>query len=238
MNKHENISNELKQLVPDAQWPADAPFTVPVGYFDRLPDAVLQQVHLLQPDRAEPLLPDHPFTVPAGYFEGLPQTILQRIHQETENPIQAELKALSPLLAAMPREVPFTVPAGYFGSLTALPSAPITPSLRVVHRNPIRKWLKYAVAACLITFAGTTALLFIQKDSSVSLERQLERIDNQDIEYYLQNHTDAFDNDYAGFADVAAPETLQQELNDQIPPAAIEQYLQQSSLSKEVLPNQ
>ncbi|MBC9931134.1 hypothetical protein [Chitinophaga qingshengii] len=238
MNKHENISNELKQLVPDAQWPADAPFTVPAGYFDRLPDAVLQQVHLLQPDRSEPLLPDHPFSVPAGYFEGLPQTILQRIHQEAKNPIQAELEALSPLLAAMPREVPFTVPAGYFGSLTALPSAPIAPTLHVVHRNPIRKWLKYAVAACLITFAGTTALLFIQKDSSVSLERQLERIDNQDIEYYLQNHTDAFDNDYAGFADVAAPETLQQELNDQIPPAAIEQYLQQSSLSKEVLPNQ
>ncbi|MBC9911476.1 hypothetical protein [Chitinophaga varians] len=240
MNKHEHISNELKQLAPDANWPADAPFTVPAGYFDRLPDAVLQQVHLLQPNHTGVLTPDIPFTVPTGYFEELPQAILQRIHAAEENPVIAELEALSPLLAAIPKPVPFTVPTGYFGSLTALPPESVTPPMRVAHRNPVRKWLKYAVAACLITFAGTTALLFLQRDGSFNVEKQLERIDNQDIEYYLQNHTDAFDNDaiFAGFADVSAPEALQQQLNDGIPPAAIEQYLQQSSFSKEVLPNQ
>lgn len=240
MNKHEHISNELKQLAPDANWPADAPFTVPAGYFDRLPDAVLQQVHLLQPNHAGVLTPDLPFTVPNGYFEALPQAILQRIHATEENPVTAELEELSPLLAAMPKQVPFTVPAGYFGSLAAIPPEPAMPSLRIAHSNPVRKWLRYAVAACLITFAGTTALLFLQRDGNFSVEKQLERIDNQDIEYYLQNHTDAFDNDaiFAGFADVSAPEALQQQLNEEIPPAAIEQYLQQSSFSKEVLPNQ
>lgn len=240
MNKHEHISNELKQLVPDANWPADAPFTVPAGYFDRLPDAVLQQVHLLQPDHTDVLTPDLPFTVPTGYFEELPQTILQRIYAAEENPVIAELEAISPLLAAVPKQVPFTVPTGYFGSLTAIPPAPVTSPLRVVHRNPVRKWLRYAVAACLITFAGTTALLFLQRDGNFNVEKQLERIDNQDIEYYLQNHTDAFDNDaiFTGFADVSAPEALQQQLNDGIPPDAIEQYLKQSSFSKEVLPNQ
>ncbi len=239
MNKHEHISNELKQLAPDANWPAEAPFTVPAGYFDRLPDAVLQQVHLLQPDLTGAPTPRHPFTVPTGYFEELPQAILQRIHADKENPVHAELEAISPLLAAIPRQVPFTVPTGYFGALATLPPVPVTPSLRAVHRNPVKKWLKYAVAACLIAFTSTTAILFLQRDNSFNVEKQLERIDTQDIEYYLQNHTDAFDNDaiFAGFADEAAPESLQQQLNEEIPAAAIEQYLQHSSF-KEVLPNQ
>ncbi|QJB41496.1 hypothetical protein HF324_28095 [Chitinophaga oryzae] len=239
MNKHEHISNELKQLAPDANWPADAPYTVPAGYFDRLPDAVLQQVHLLQPGHIDAPTSHRPFTVPTGYFEELPQAILQRVHAARENPVHAELKEISPLLAAIPKQVPFTVPTGYFGALATIPPVPVTPSLRAVHRNPVKKWLKYAVAACLITFTSTTAILFLQRDSNFNVEKQLERIDTQDIEYYLQNHTDALDNDaiFAGFADDAAPESLQQQLNEEIPPAAIEQYLQLSSF-KEVLPNQ
>ncbi|WP_212001697.1 hypothetical protein [Chitinophaga sp. HK235] len=239
MNKHQNISNELKQLAPDANWPADVPFTVPAGYFDRFPETVLQQVHLLKPDFSGIVIPNHPYTTPAGYFDSLPQAIMQRIKGAEENPVEAELEALSPLIAAIPRQTPFTVPAGYFDSLTVHPPAHVAPSLRIVHRNPVRKWIRYAVAACLITFTSTTALLFLQKESHLNVEKQLEGLDNQDIEFYLQNHTDVFDNDaiFASFADVTAPETLQQQLNEEIPPAAIEQYLQQSDLSKEVVPN-
>lgn len=238
MNKHKDIVNELKQLAPDANWPAEAPFVVPAGYFEQFPAAMLLQVHLEAAPDAGVIAAASPFTAPAGYFDSLPSVVMARISTPAADPVREELETISPLIAAIPREVPFSVPAGYFEALTATPPAPAAP-LRVVRRNPARAWLKWAVAACLTAFAGTTALIFLEKNSN-TIEKQLEGLDDQDIVYYLQNHTDAFDNDaiFASFADVPASETLQKQLSEEIPPAAIEQYLQQADMSKEVLPNQ
>lgn len=240
MNRQTHISDELMQIAPGVNWPAEVPFTVPADYFEHLPAAILQQIQLedLRIEIAADLDHHRP-SLPAGYFDDLPKTILQRIQAE-EQPdfidVNEELETLSPLLAAMPKKVPFTVPAGYFESLRTSHSHEVPP-LRTVHRNRTATWLKWTVAACLTAFIGSSALLFVINNNNhhSNIEKQLEALDDQDIVNYLQTHTDPFDND-AFFATSVETTPVQRQLNEAVPLEAIEKYLQRTDLSKEVLP--
>lgn len=237
MNKQTNIADELKQIAPDVNWPADAPFTVPAGYFEQLPAAIMLQIRLAELRSGTPAVQQNP-TIPSGYFDGLPQAIMQRIKAENTSPVQTELESLSPFLAAIPRQATLTVPEGYFESLQVNHLLPATP-LRVAHRNKVSTWLKWTVAACLTAFIGSSAILFIANNNNHNntiIERQLENLDDQDIVEYLQTHTDPFDND-AIFASATVEATpVQNQLNEAVPLEAIEKYLQQTDLSKEVSP--
>ena len=99
--------------------------------------------------------------------------------------------------------------------------------------------MKWTVAACLTAFIGSSAILFIVNNNyhNTSIEKQLEDLNDQDIVQYLQTHTDSFDND-AVFASSAAQEVspVQNQLSEDVPLDAIEKYLLQTDLSKEVLP--
>ncbi|MBO9729306.1 MAG: hypothetical protein J7623_11775 [Chitinophaga sp.] len=237
MNKQTDIASELMQIAPDANWPADVPFTVPAGYFDQLPAAILLQIQL-ETLRDTPLVQQSP-TIPSGYFNELPSAIMQRIKAEEAPGVQSELEVLSPFLAAMPRQFPLTVPEGYFESLQVNHQLPAAP-MRVAHRNKVSTWIKWTVAACLTTLIGSSAILFITSnhtDRGRIVEKKLEAFDDQDIVEYLQTHTDPFDNDaiFASSVSVeAAP--VQNQLDEAVPVEAIEKYLQQTDLSKEVLP--
>jgi hypothetical protein len=236
MNKQTDIANELKQIAPGVNWPAEAPFTVPAGYFEQLPAAIMLQIQLEDLRSGRPAV-QHP-TIPAGYFDGLSQTIMQRIKAEETNTPLAELESLSPFLAAIPKQVPFTVPEGYFESLQINHLLP-APPLRVVHRTNASTWIKWTVAACLTALVGSSAILFITSGNShYKVEKQLEDLNDQDIVEYLQTHTDPFDND-AIFASSASVEAtpVQKQLNEAVPLEAIEKYLQQTDLSKEVSPD-
>lgn len=236
MNKQTYIANELKQIAPDVNWPAEAPFTVPAGYFEQLPAAILLHIQLEDLRSGTPAVQQHP-TIPAGYFDGLSQTIMQRIKADEATTPQAELASLSPFLAAIPRQVPFTVPEGYFESLQVNHLLP-APPLRVAHRTNASTWIKWTVAACLTAFVGSSAILFITSGNGhYKVEKQLEDLNDQDIVQYLQTHTDPFDND-AIFASAVSVEAtpVQKQLNEAVPLEAIEKYLQQTDLSKEVSP--
>lgn len=252
MNRQTDIANELMQIAPGINWPADVPFKVPAGYFEHLPAAILLQVQLNELRTA----PEQTLSVPNGYFEDLPLAILQRIkveeaqqtvHPDTArltsfseealpHPVQSELASLSPFLAAIPKEVPFTVPNGYFENLQVNITRPANP-LKVVHRKRAAAWIKWTVAACLTAFVGSTAILFVANNNNHhnNIEKQLEDLNDQDIVNYLQTHTDSFDND-AFFATSMETTPVQKQLNESVPLDAIEKYLQQTDLSKEVLP--
>lgn len=238
MNRQTYISDELMQIAPGVNWPAEVPFTTPADYFEHLPAAILLQIQLEDLRSETAATTDHQATIPAGYFEELPKAILQRIQAEENQSgftaVNAELETLSPFLAAIPKEVPFTVPSGYFEALSANHAAK---PLRLAHKNRTATWLKWTVAACLTAFIGSSALLFVINNNNHhnNIEKQLETLDDQDIVNYLQTHTDPFDND-AFFATSVEATPVQSQLNEAVPLEAIEKYLQRTDLSKEVLP--
>ncbi|WP_143304585.1 hypothetical protein [Chitinophaga vietnamensis] len=239
MKQRTNIAEELQQIAPGVKWPVEAPFKVPAGYFEQLPAAILAKVE------AENQLPsfvfaDAPFSTPTGYFEQLPALIMEKIRQEAVDPVQEELKEIAPFLAAMPRQTPFSVPQDYFGNLPLPAPTPVIPLHQAQRRRLTGAWMKWAVAACLTAFLGTSALVFLENRHGNEMEAQLNTLSNQDIVNYLQTHTDAFDNEtiFAQAAQTNAAPVIQSQLNEELSPEAIEQYLKQTEFSKEVLPNQ
>src|SRR6476661_7700312 len=63
------------------------------------------------------------FTVPEGYFENLAASVLAKIKSQSPVSAATELEALSPVLAAIPKQTPYSVPENYFTHLaTGLPA--------------------------------------------------------------------------------------------------------------------
>jgi len=91
MKKRKDIADELQQMVPGENWPAETPgYEVPAGYFEQLPGHIMQQIKALEApsvqqelDEIAPLLAQlhkqHPYSVPAGYFDALPEQVMAAI---------------------------------------------------------------------------------------------------------------------------------------------------------------
>jgi hypothetical protein len=63
------------------------------------------------------------FTVPEGYFENFAASVWAKLKKQQEPGAADELKDLSPVLAAIPKQTPFDVPENYFTHLaTGLPA--------------------------------------------------------------------------------------------------------------------
>jgi adenylate kinase len=123
-SRDNDIANELRELLPDAEWPGltPAPGEVPAGYFEQLPEQILQRVRTAEVkeelETLSPLLAEAPksvpLTVPPDYFNQLSQQILQKINTDTAP------EELPSFLAEMPGAFPMSAPDGYFNSLPAL----------------------------------------------------------------------------------------------------------------------
>ncbi|KAA2244479.1 hypothetical protein F0L74_00410 [Chitinophaga agrisoli] len=183
-----------------------------------------------------------PYQAPAGYFEQLPGQIMQRIQAENAATVQDELAALSPLLAAAPRQQPMSAPQGYFDGLADrimndIQSGTTANPAKVVPIRSRRRYLSWAAAACLTGCIALGALFIFRHNPApaTNFEAQLAGIPDQEIVDYLQNHTDAFDNE-AIFSNVSKMDVADElpristNLYD-MPEAAIEKYLENSGLS-------
>lgn len=108
METRTDIINELQQLQSSLanQVPVNV-FTVPSGYFEGLPAAILRAV---QGDSIlQTLQPPANADVPEGYFDSLASNILNKIKAQS-----GEDAPLSPLLESLRKTNVFTVPQGYF----------------------------------------------------------------------------------------------------------------------------
>lgn len=120
-SRDNDIANELRELIPDAEWPGltPAPGEVPAGYFGQLPGLILQKVRAAEVQEElqslSPILAEAPrsvpLSVPPDYFSQLTQQVIQYITAETA-PDQ-----LPSFLADLPRVFPISAPEGYFDSL-------------------------------------------------------------------------------------------------------------------------
>lgn len=185
-----------------------------------------------------------PYSVPDGYFNALPEQVMQRIRSLEADPVQEELETLSPLLAdargTSPRQ-PLSTPKGYFNDLSEKIMAGInqyqeTPA-KVVPMQSRRRYLSWAVAACLIGLIGVSAVFLLRQNAGNgnNIATQLAGVSDQEIVEYLQAHSDAFDNDaiFSNVSNVEVAEELPRistSLND-LPAEAIEKYLENSGWS-------
>lgn len=85
MNRKEDIRKELEEIAPFlAKLDNKMAFKVPKGYFEELPDNVLETVSPLAA-----LKQKQAFKVPANYFESLPDLVLERVKPQEEPEVAA-----------------------------------------------------------------------------------------------------------------------------------------------------
>ncbi|MDB5212005.1 MAG: hypothetical protein JWQ30_2832 [Sediminibacterium sp.] len=191
MENKTDILQELRNISPlivDIQ--SVNPFSVPAGYFEGLPAAILEKIRIgaiLDNASADT------YEVPAGYFEGLSANILSKIKMGELNGLAAELNEVAPLLNTISKSEVYTVPAGYFDQMDL--SAVTRKEGKVITLRIARKWMQYAAAAVmagiLVTGAflyndGNSSLTGIKADSSdVSFE--MNKVSEAELVTYLDN---------------------------------------------------
>lgn len=103
---------ELAAISPAvAQLNPTHPYQVPQGYFDQLPEQLMQRV------KALPAQTPTPYAVPLNYFEELPGILLQKVKSAGADLPGVELEEIAPFLNSLPKTNPYTVPTGYFAEL-------------------------------------------------------------------------------------------------------------------------
>jgi len=197
-------------LHQETAWPAQKQmaYDVPPGYFEQLPDIIMQRIQGNECSAHEELqqeesfLPDlraaFPMKAPEEYFETLPEKVLELIHSATQ-----EDPELSPLLAQLKNTQPYTVPEDYFNRTELNIPTGASPNRQKKSRTG---WAIAAGMALLISLAGW--LFFNQQHSAAvqqtvatsgmsaganDLNLQLAQISNEDIQLYIENHIDEFD---------------------------------------------
>jgi len=171
MTNRNTILNELKELKSSlGSYSPQNIYTVPNGYFERLPTQILNRIKALGTTDAKnelkhlsPLLSnvskEMPYTVPAGFFQNLTEDVLKKISEHDDyQTSEEEIGSLSPLLGSLKNKNPYSVPAGYFENLETGIEKTQTKVISITRR----RWYRIAVAAVVIGIVAIGGLLFIK----------------------------------------------------------------------------
>ncbi len=206
MKGRSDILEELQLISPLlAGLPKINVFSIPTGYFDRLPNHILQSV---QEQHSISFTVDNinkqpEADVPVGYFDTLADNILQKIKNQSLESTQAELQELSPTLSAIQKKNVWSVPEGYFNNLSEVIFSKISrPAGKVfsLKRYESFSMVKYAVAAIFVGVMALGVLKFTgqHNDSNnlpsyvaaaqkiQNIDEEMEKIDDEDIIQYLE----------------------------------------------------
>lgn len=97
MKKEENTDKKLRELLEKS--PSTQSFHVPEGYFEALPNSVMDRINSLPDFSTAPLENANPFEVPDHYFDHLSVQISDRI-AATNQPKSWLKRALQPIIYA------------------------------------------------------------------------------------------------------------------------------------------
>ena len=188
MGNRQNIVQELQEISPLlADLPVKNMYAVPQGYFDGLPDMILDTI------RIEALLAEasaKTLTVPEAYFEGLPDAILSKIKMGENRLTEetAELDQVAPFLNMISRQNVYAVPESYFEHANFAEAAQNEKKeAKVVTLRKARRWMQYAAVAAVAGVLITGAFLFT--DSNNYLEN--EKFERLDVSSGLNNVSEA-----------------------------------------------
>jgi hypothetical protein len=162
---------------------------------------ILTELQGIAPNLGITVISRTPYAVPGGFFEGFPEMLMQRIHEEAANseldagqqnaeasPL-LEIEEISPLLAGLKNKNTYQVPAGYFEHLKAkIPVLESIPYSTKTKQVPVftLKFVKYAVAACLVALLGT-AVFNLTYHRTTDPIKDLATVSDQDMANYLDS---------------------------------------------------
>jgi hypothetical protein len=129
MQAKNDISDELRSLSALVEGIGrQMPYELPKGYFEDLPQEVLNRIaRMAMHDAPVVSLPKSlTFSVPEGYFDNLASQVLGRIKAGSAQQdflgegVQEELDRLSPVVSRITRENPYRLPEGYFAEVSPI----------------------------------------------------------------------------------------------------------------------
>ncbi len=206
MSSRDTIQNELRRLDSNLPLASNPSFSVPEGYFENLPAAILAKAKNSDASEARtelaklsPLLAglsrEMPYSVPSLYFEEASQSI----------PLtNADVE--SPLLAAIGKAMPYDLPHSYFDNLPKQILESVTKEQKgkvvpLFHRT----WMRVAAAAVIFIglvigglqiFNGkgpdkefaknntdTTSTLVAQ---AAPIQQEMKKVSTKDLEEFAQ----------------------------------------------------
>jgi hypothetical protein len=261
MNVKNEISEELRSLSAlVATISRQTPYEAPDGYFTSFPTQMMQRL------AAKSMT----FSVPEGYFEGFAQSVLDKIKvgsgpSKRPETVQAELEALSPLLARASREMPYSVPEGYFDEIapilsvlrgsnpyslpagyfdrlaTDIRAKTLKPAAKVFSLASHRLW-KYSAAAVVAGLVFAIGWLRLQKDGSGTIKNStvnIAQVSDEELKSFLA------DQDTTLAQPVPSNSTATIDLNDtdlksmlgDVPDGELKQYMEEHGGANDIATN-
>lgn len=200
-----------------------SPFAVPEGYFAQLAESLSAGVHYSM--SADPLFPGYPKTLPFEvsdtYFTTLADVLVQTSASSTAKDITT----------------PFEAPAGYFENLPAellqtvqqSTGQPIRNAKTITFRPVWSRIVRMAAAAALVLGIGLGTYRYLHPATPENIvASQLEKLDEQAINTYLEQNVDDFDSEILESAVASSHISLPAAVSA-LDEAAIEAYFQENA---------
>ncbi len=165
-------------------------------------EEILSELQEIAPNLAMSGISRIPYSVPNGFFEGFAENLMSRIRMEetvmsefdagqqnAEVSPLLEITEISPLLAGLKKKGTYQVPAGYFESLDIGTPVPEQKTIEKKKKQaPVitLKFVKYAVAACIVALLGTAVFNLSYHKISDPI-KDLATVSDQDMANYLDS---------------------------------------------------
>ena len=163
---------------------------------------ILTELQEIAPNLGKGVISRILYAVPNGYFEGFAESLMNRIRKEESGLSESdagqqnaevspllEIAEISPLLAGLKNKNTYQVPVGYFESLNLGTSiSEQKPTEKKTIQTPVitLKFVKYAVAACIVALLGTAVFNLTYHKISDPI-KDLSTVSDQDMANYLDS---------------------------------------------------
>ncbi len=222
MENKNTILFELQEISPAvANLNRDNVYSIPTGYFDGLPTAILAKMKSQTMfDGVKAIL----YTTPNGYFTDLAENIMAKIKIENSSSNESfnELESIAPTLNSISKENVYHLPIGYFEGLkTGIPN---NQKVKIVSFSKWRKVVSYAAAAVLSGILVTGAFKYVVSKNHLDFKKEVAKSSDEELKQILDNQSTAIyrvtnpgneEQDEASIFEGTTEEELQQFLKEQ-----------------------
>jgi hypothetical protein len=242
-NYFSNLPGDILAHIFINSLPSLNPYTVSKTYFEELPDIILEQINIHENIHLIGINKSNVFSVPDDYFNNLADNILGKIKTSTIDSVRQELEEISPLLSKLPKTNVYAIPQNYFNELNSLAGADnndLNPSVKIISiGRKARKWINYAVAACIAAaLLGGGYLYLLNRNpgsdavsplAKMDVEKEISILSDNEIADYLKENTNMGVYTNMGIEEDQQQSIDMQDVLQNISDEEIQQYLDNDS---------